>query len=74
MDKAPTSGPGHARRPARDNGACVEHDRGPAVGWRDRPMAGAPSALKERERNDRDNEITRLKVKVGEITIGKELR
>lgn len=37
-------------------------------------MAGAPSALKERERNDRDNEITRLKVKVGEITIGKELR
>src|SRR5271165_7684011 len=36
--------------------------------WRDRALAGAASALKERERDDREDEIARLKSKVGEIT------
>mgnify|MGYP000048562038 CR=1 FL=1 len=42
-------------------------------GWRDRAMAGALAALKERERDDRDDEIARLKAKVGEITMDNEL-
>ena len=33
--------------------------------WRDRALAGAATALKERERDDRDDEIARLKSKVG---------
>ena len=41
--------------------------------WRDRALAGAASALKERERDDRDDEIGRLKSKVGEITMDNEL-
>src|SRR5512136_777034 len=41
--------------------------------WRDRALAGAASALKERERDDRDDEIARLKAKVGEITMDNEL-
>ena len=41
--------------------------------WRDRAMAGALSALKEREQDDRDDEIARLKAKVGEITMDNEL-
>jgi hypothetical protein len=36
--------------------------------WRDRALAGAASAVKERERDERDDEIARLKSKVGEIT------
>ena len=39
--------------------------------WRDRALAGAATALKERD--DRDDEIARLKSKVGEITIDNEL-
>ena len=35
--------------------------------WRDRALTGAATALKERERDDRDDEIARLKAKVGEI-------
>ena len=35
--------------------------------WRDRALAGAASALKERERDDREDEIARLQSKVGEI-------
>jgi hypothetical protein len=35
--------------------------------WRERALAGAATALKERD--DRDDEIARLKSKVGEITI-----
>src|SRR5438552_3222768 len=34
--------------------------------WRERALAGAATALKERERDDRDDEIARLKSKVGE--------
>ena len=33
--------------------------------WRDRALTGAVTALKERERDDRDDEIARLKAKVG---------
>ena len=41
--------------------------------WRDRALSGATTALKERERDDRDDEIARLKSKVGEITMDNEL-
>jgi len=41
--------------------------------WRDRALAGAATALKERERDERDDEIARLKSKVGEITMDNEL-
>jgi hypothetical protein len=41
--------------------------------WRERALAGAETALKERERDDRDDEIARLKSKVGEITMDNEL-
>src|SRR6195256_1980050 len=36
--------------------------------WRDRALAGAATALKERERDDRDDEIARLKSQVGEMS------
>ncbi len=38
--------------------------------WRDRALAGAATATKERER---DEEIARLKAKVGEVTMANEL-
>src|ERR1700756_1938258 len=41
--------------------------------WRDRALSGAATALKERERDDRDDEIARLKSKVGEVTMDNEL-
>src|ERR1700676_3407836 len=41
--------------------------------WRARALEGAASALKERERDERDDEIARLKSKVGEITMDNEL-
>ncbi len=41
--------------------------------WRERALAGAASAMKERERDERDEEIARLKAKVGEITMANEL-
>ena len=41
--------------------------------WRDRALTGAATALKERERDDRDDEIARLKAKMGEITMDNEL-
>ncbi len=41
--------------------------------WMTRALAGAASALKERERDERDEEIARLKAKVGEITMDNEL-
>ena len=43
------------------------------IEWRDRALAGAATALKERERDDRDDEIARLTSKVGEITMDNEL-
>jgi transposase-like protein len=41
--------------------------------WRDKILMGAESALKERERDARDEEIARLQAKVGEITMDNEL-
>ena len=41
--------------------------------WRDKVLMGAESALKERERDARDDEIARLQAKVGEITMDNEL-
>ncbi|MBP2232606.1 hypothetical protein J2847_005937 [Azospirillum agricola] len=41
--------------------------------WRERALAAAASAMKERERDERDEEIARLKAKVGEITMANEL-
>ena len=41
--------------------------------WRARALLGAEGALKERERDARDEEIERLKAKVGEITMANEL-
>ena len=41
--------------------------------WRDRALAGAVTALKERERGDHHDDIARLKSKVGEITMDNEL-
>src|SRR6201989_1492360 len=41
--------------------------------WRERALAGAATALQERDRDDRDDEIARLKSKVGEITVESEL-
>ena len=41
--------------------------------WRDRVLIAAEGALKERERDARDDEIERLKTKVGEITMANEL-
>lgn len=41
--------------------------------WRDRVLMAAESALKERECDERDDEIARLQAKVGEITMANEL-
>ena len=41
--------------------------------WRERALLAAEAALKERERDDRDDEIARLKGKVGEMTMETEL-
>ena len=41
--------------------------------WREKVLLGAESGLKERERDARDEEIARLKAKVGEITMDNEL-
>lgn len=40
--------------------------------WRDRAFAGAEGALKDRARDERDEEIARLQAKVGEITMANE--
>ena len=41
--------------------------------WREKVLGAAESALKERERDARDEEIARLQAKVGEITMDNEL-
>lgn len=41
--------------------------------WRDKVLGAAESALKERDRDARDEEIARLQAKVGEITMDNEL-
>lgn len=40
--------------------------------WRGRALIAAESALKERERDARDEDIERLKAKVGEVTMANE--
>ena len=41
--------------------------------WRDRAMVAAEAAMKERERDSRDEELLRLKAKLGEVTMANEL-
>ena len=41
--------------------------------WRDRALVGAEAAMKERERDGRDEELLRLRAKLGEITMANEL-
>ena len=41
--------------------------------WRDRVLEAGMSALKEQERDARDDEIARLKAKIGDITMSNEL-
>ena len=41
--------------------------------WRDRALAGAEAAMKERERDARDAELLRLRAKLGEVTMANEL-
>ena len=41
--------------------------------WRDRALAAAEAAMKERERDGRDEEMLRLKAKLGEVTMANEL-
>src|SRR3712207_1261046 len=37
--------------------------------WRDRALLGAEAAMKERERDGRDDELLRLKAKLGEMSV-----
>ena len=41
--------------------------------WRDRALAAAETAMKERERDSRDEELLRLRAKLGEVTMTNEL-
>ena len=41
--------------------------------WRDRALVAAEVAMKERERDGRDEELLRLKAKLGEVTMANEL-
>ena len=41
--------------------------------WRDRALVGAEAAMQERERDGRDEELLRLRAKLGEITMANEL-
>ena len=41
--------------------------------WRDRALVGAEAAMKERERDSRDEEMLRLKAKLSEVTMANEL-
>ena len=43
------------------------------AGWRDDCLAGGQAALKSRPTDDRDDEIARLRAKVGELTMDNEL-
>jgi hypothetical protein len=41
--------------------------------WRDRALAAAEAAMKERGRDGRDEESLRLRAKLGEVTMANEL-
>jgi transposase-like protein len=43
------------------------------AGWRERFLAAGQAGLKSREPDERDDEIQRLRAKVGEITMNNEL-
>ena len=40
--------------------------------WRDRALVAAEAAMKERERDGRDEDLLRLKAKLGEVTMANE--
>ena len=42
-------------------------------GWRDHFLAGGQSALKTRQQDARDEEVMRLKAKIGDVTMENEL-
>ena len=46
---------------------------GTIAGWRDRFLAGGQAAVKSRPADERDEEIARLRAKVGELTMENEL-
>jgi hypothetical protein len=41
--------------------------------WRDQVLAGGPAAVRRRPADERDEEIARLRAKVGELTMDNEL-
>ena len=43
------------------------------AGWRDQFLAGGQAAVRSRPADERDEEIARLRAKVGEITMANEL-
>jgi hypothetical protein len=43
------------------------------AGWRDQVLAGGQAAVRSRPADERDEEIARLRAKVGEITMANEL-
>ena len=45
----------------------------PLAHWREEFLAGGQAALKSRRADERDDEIQRLRAKVGEITMNNEL-
>jgi transposase-like protein len=46
---------------------------GTLAGWRDHFLAGGEASLKSRPADERDDEIQRLRAKIGEITMANEL-
>jgi hypothetical protein len=49
------------------------HTAATLAGWRDDFLANGSAALKSRPADDRDEEIARLRAKVGELTMGNAL-
>jgi transposase len=41
--------------------------------WRDRALVAAEAAIKERERDSRDEQLLRLRAKLGEVSMANEL-
>ena len=46
---------------------------GAIAAWRDQVLAGGQAAVRSRVADERDDEITRLRAKVGELTMDNEL-
>jgi hypothetical protein len=70
-------GIGPQRRPQRIERIALAHLRRdvdqPLGCGRDRALVAAEVAMKERERDSRDEELLRLKAKLGEVTMANEL-